>query len=42
MTASYITIDNGSIINLFASGGEEAWDQLLVGDRKLIIPEFIL
>ena len=42
MSGDYLVVDTGSIINLFASGEEVAWDQLLSGDRKLIVSDVIL
>ena len=42
MADAYITIDNGAIINLFASGKQGAWDQLVAKGRKLIVPQAVL
>src|SRR4051812_11959428 len=42
MPEEIIVIDGGSIDNLFAQGGEEAWDQLLKGSDHVAVSNVIL
>jgi hypothetical protein len=41
MANDYVVVDSGAFQNLFQGGGASAWDQLLVGGRKIILSSVI-
>ncbi len=42
MADSFIVLDSGAIQNIFAGGGEAAWDHFLAGGNKVIVSSVIL